>query len=319
MMAPMAPLPSRVIRAVAIAGVATVVLTACSWRVETPPIPRRTPTPTVVLRDEAALREQAVVDAADSSDLGVLESVLAPERLAALGGVYVATPSPTPSADPSPSAAPTIDEAVQEAIDGALDAAAAADEDDPGLAAMLRSIALSHALAMDAPGVAGAAPAERAMPGVGDDATGPWVPAEGTATDADVLSALAVAHDRASFAYEVAAARAQGKERTRALTRSRLHAARAEALIAVPGVEDLRASLYDVPPAGTETRKARAATERAVETELAESYAALLDGADPADVPWILNGAYDAWMRAAALAGFDLGSIPALPGLDVTA
>ncbi len=318
MMAPMAPLPSRVIRAVAAAGAATVLLTACSWRVETPPIPSRTPTPTVVLRDEAALREQAVVDAADSTDLGVIESGLAPERLAALGGVYVEYPSASPEPDTTVSAAPSLDAAVQDAIDEALAAADAATEDDPGLAAMLRSIALSHSLAVAAPGVAGAAPAERAMPGVGDEATGPWTPTEDTAVDGNTLAALAVAHDRASFAYEVAAARASGKERTRALTRSRLHDARAEALLALPGVDDLREPLYEVPPAGTETRKARAATERAVEVELAESYAALIDGAAPDDVPWVLNASYDAWMRAAALAGFDLGSLPALPGLSVS-
>ncbi|MDN4475682.1 hypothetical protein QQX09_07425 [Demequina sp. SYSU T00192] len=314
----MAPLPSRVIRTAAVAGVATVLLTACTWRVETPPIPSRTPTPTVVLRDEAALREQAVIDAADSTDLGVIEAGLAPERLAALGGVYVEYPSASPTPDAGVSAAPSLDEAVQDAIDEALAAADAAAEDDPGLSAMLRSIALSHALAVDAPGVTGTAPVERAMPGIGDDATGPWAPDEGTAVDGDTLAALAVAHDRASFAYEVAAARASGNERTRALKRSRLHEERVAELLALPGVEDLRTSLYDVPPAGTENRRARAATERAVETGLAESYAALIDGAEPADVPWILNSAYDAWMRAAALPGFDLGSLPALPGLDVS-
>ncbi|WP_156165192.1 DUF4439 domain-containing protein [Demequina silvatica] len=306
--------PSRALGVVITAGILAVAVAGCSWRVETPPLERRTPTPTVVLRDQAAIREQTVIDVADSSESGVAESLLAPERLAALGGVYVATPSPTPSPTASPTPDPTLEVAVADAIDGALEAAEAAEADDPSLAALLRAVALSHAVVTDAPAVAGKAPRERAMPSLGDEA-GPWLPADGTSADAAALASLAVAHDRASFAYEVAAARATGVERERALTRSRLHEARAAALVALPGVEDDRASLYDVPPAGTGTRKARAATERAVETEIAESYAALIDGADAEDVPWILNGAYDAWMQAASLRGFDLADVPALPGV----
>ncbi|WP_062287186.1 DUF4439 domain-containing protein [Demequina phytophila] len=310
--------PSRALGLAITAGILAVAVSGCSWRLETPPIERRTPTPTVVLRDEAAIREQTVIDVADASESGAVEAVLAPERLEALGGVYVATPSPTPSATVSVAPAPTFDAAVADAIDGALEAADAAAEDDPSLAALLRSIALSHALVSDAPAVAGEAPAERAMPAVpasGDDDAGTWTPAESSAVDPAVLAALAVTHDRASFAYEVAAARATGGERERALTRSRLHEARAAALVALPGVEDDRDGLYDVPPSGTATRNARAATERAVETEIAETYAALIDGADAVDVPWILDGAYDAWMQAASLRGFDLASLPALPGV----
>ncbi|WP_062460504.1 DUF4439 domain-containing protein [Demequina soli] len=310
----MAPLPSRIVRAAALAGVLAVATAGCDVRLETPPIERRTPTPTVALRDEAAVREQAVADAAEP---GSVEATLAPERLAALGGVYLATPGATPSPSVSPSAAPSLADTVEAAITGALDGADAADQDDPSLAAMLRSIALSHAVIADAADVAGAAPQERAMPHVGDDAAGPWAPHDGTAVSASRLAELAVAHDRAAFAYEVAAAKASGKERERALARERIHAQRAAAILALPGVEDDRASLYDVPPAGMDTPAERAASEIAIETDLAGRYAALIDGASTADLAWILDASYDAWMQAASLTGFDATTIPALPGLAV--
>ncbi|WP_062384873.1 hypothetical protein [Demequina iriomotensis] len=312
MMTAMTSAPSRTLRLVGAAAGLAVAIGGCSWRAETPPIPSRTPTPTVVLRDAAAEREQAVIDTVDSSDAGVLEAGLAPERLEALGGIYVEHPSSSPS--PSP-AALSFEDAVAEAIDAALADASAADDEDPGLAAMLRSIALSHASVLAAEDLAGAEPAERPMPG--SDGDGAWIPTSDTAVDGDALAALALAHDRAAFAYEVAAARAEGDERAQALVRSRIHAARAESLVALPGVEDRRTPLYDVPPIGTATAAGRAATEIEIETGLSEDYAALLDGAAAVDVTWILDAAFDAFAAAAALPGFDPQSIPALPGLTV--
>ncbi|WP_156159058.1 DUF4439 domain-containing protein [Demequina gelatinilytica] len=310
----MTPPPRRTMRLIAaVAGLATLA-GGCSWRMETPPIPSRTPTPTVVLRDAAAVREQAVIATADSTEAGLLEAELAPERLEALGGVYVEYPSASPAPSPSVEAA-TFAAAVTEAIDGALADAADAASEDPGLAAMLRSIALSHAMATTYASLAGAEPAERTMPGSGG--TG-LLPRDGTAVDGDLLARLALAHDQAAFAYEVAAARAEEDERADALKRSRIHAARADALVALPGVEDLREPLYDVAPVDTASATGRAAMEVALELALSEDYAALIDGADDADVAWILDAAYDAFAAAAALPGFDASSVPVLPGLTTS-
>ncbi|WP_042215418.1 DUF4439 domain-containing protein [Demequina mangrovi] len=312
----MTPSPSRWMRGLAAAAVLAVATTGCSWRLETPPIPSRTPTATVVLRDDAALREQAVIDAADSSEAGALESALAPVRLEALGGVYV----PYPSASPVPSPTgeqPSFAEAVDAAIADALRGADAAQDEDPGLAALLRSIALSHAMTTTVADLAGAEPGDRSLPG--GDGVPDLAPAEATEVDGDVLAALALAHDEAAFTYEVIAARSEDEDaRAEALTRSRLHEDRAAALLALPGVEDRRETLYDVPSAGTGTAEERAATALALETALAEAYAALIDGASAQDAGWILDAAYDAFAQAASLPGFEVADIPALPGLSVS-
>ncbi|WP_296665020.1 hypothetical protein [Demequina sp.] len=308
----MTPRPHAVLGA-AVAGVVLAVsATGCSWRAETPPIERRTPSPEVVIRDQAAEREQSVIDAEPTGMLGEIQTLTAPERLAALGGVYVATPG----ASPSPSMPPALDEAVRAAMVGALADAAAAQPSDPALAALLRSIGLSHAVALGAADAAGAGPAARIVPeetGLGTSLT----PESGTAVAPATLARLAVAHDRAAFVYQVAAARAEGDERLAALERSALHRERADAFATLPGVEDARQELYDVPPASVADAGARASTERGVETSLGWNYAALLDGVATPDSRWILNAAYDAYLQAASLPGFLASDVPALPGIAV--
>ncbi|WP_062301259.1 DUF4439 domain-containing protein [Demequina subtropica] len=312
----MTPPPRRATRLItAVAGLAMLV-GGCSWRVETPPIPSRTPTPAVVLRDAAAEREQAVLDAAGSTELGALEAALAPERLEALGGVYVEYPSASSSPSPDASAAPDLETLVPQVVADSVAAALEASDDDPGLAAMLRSIALSHAMADVAASPYSDSPAEHQLPGT--DRGGEWLPDSGTEVDRDVIARLALAHDQAAFAYEVAAARASEEERADALTRARIHAARAEALVALPGVEDLREPLYDVAPVDTASETGRAAMEVSIELALSEAYAALIDGAADADVTWILDAAFDAFAAAAALPGFDASSVQALPGLTTS-
>ncbi len=304
---------ARARRVVAAAVGAAVVLaagTGCAWRLETPPVERRTPAPDVELRDAAALREQAVLDAVGGGPVGRIEAATAPARLAALGGVYEAVSGPTPSRT-----AETVANAALAARDGAL--ADAAHATDPSLALLLRSIALSLALALVAGTAAGAAPGARIVPDA--DALGDaLVPTSGTSIPADTVAALAVAHDRAAFAYEVAAARAaDDDERQVALERSALHRDRAEALVALPAVEDRRAELYEVGPSLVATAADRAAMERELEAALGWDYAALLDGAGAGDAGWLMNAAYDAYVQSASLPGFAEDEVPALPGLRV--
>lgn len=298
--------------------VATGAVTGCSWRAETPPIERRTPTPEVAVRDAAAVREQAVLDAAGSGLLKESTARTAAAHLEALGGVYVATPSPSPewsatASEPVPQHA--LEDAVEAAIEGALDAASTAAASDPSLTALLRSIALSHAVALDAPAAAGEAPAARPMPST---STGSLVPAEGTAVPAATLAALAVDHDRAAFALEVGAARAEEDERLAALELAALHRARAADLIALDGVDDARAELYAVSPDSVASPASRSALALAIEIDLAERYARLLGDATADDADWILNASYDAYVRAASLPRFAATDVPALPGLELT-
>jgi len=315
MMCRMTPSPPRALRTAVAATLVLAVLAGCAWRLETPPIPQRTPTPEVVLRDEAAVREEAVTRARGAGLLAEIQEAAAPVRLDVLGGVYVATPSPTATPEPSATVPPELDEATEAARDGALEAAAAADGSDASLAFLLRSIALSHALALGVEAAGDGEPGDRTMPSAVDvgDAL---LPEDGTSLDADVIAGLAVEHDRAAFAYEVGAARAAGDERARALERARQHRARADALVELPGVEDLRAELYDVAPASIATRKARAATALELETGIGWNYAALLDGATADDAAWLLNAAYDAYCDAASLSAFTAADVPALPGLE---
>jgi hypothetical protein len=302
--------------AIVAALVATGAVTGCSWRAETPPIERRTPTPEVAMRDAAAVREQAVLDAAGSGLLKESTARTAAAHLEALGGVYVATPSPSPewSATASEPVPHALEDAVEAAIEGALDAASTAAASDPSLTALLRSIALSHAVALDAPAAAGEAPAARPMPGTSTDSL---VPAEGTAVPAATLAALAVDHDRAAFALEVGAARAEEDERLAALELAALHRARAADLIALDGVDDARAELYAVSPDSVASPASRAALALAIEIDLAERYARLLGDATADDADWILNASYDAYVRAASLPGFAATDVPALPGLEL--
>ncbi|MDN4477180.1 hypothetical protein QQX10_04130 [Demequina sp. SYSU T00039] len=302
----------RTVRWGAVAALAAAALSGCSLRAETPPLERRTPLPEVVVRDDAAVREQAVVDAASdgSSTLAAVESVTAPVRLEVLGPVYVATPGATPSPTPV-----ELSDAVLDARDGALAAAAATPDEE--LAVLLRATALGHSLALAADFVvtpdgwpemterlAGVASLGDALTPVGDPSV-----------DSDELAGLALVHDRAAFAYEVAAARAADDERTAWLERSALHRARAEALLAVPGVEDRRDDLYDVPPEAVADTDARIATARATETALGERYAALWASVGGPEDGWLCNAAYDAYAAAFALPGFDVADVPALAGV----
>lgn len=234
------------------------------------------------------------------------------------------------------------------------------------LVPLMRSIALSHALSLaatqdaatqDAADQDNTAPdatqdAAVTLPGVAD-----WpvavTPASSTSVPTATLAALALAHDRAAFAYEVCAARAGGSdssaegssaggssadgssadgsgadgaedsaaedggvgEREAALARAAQHRQRAAEIIAMgaPRVEDLRAALYVVDPAAVTTVEDRASLEASIESALGATYAALLADAESPDAHWLFNAAYDAY--ASALTGAAPINLPALPGI----
>ncbi|MFV0634836.1 DUF4439 domain-containing protein [Demequina sp.] len=311
----------------AMALLAALTLTACSWRMETPDPQWPSPDAATLIRDAAAEREQAVIDAATAGSataegavLATIEAADAPARLDALGGVYVAYPDATTSPSPSPTQ-PSLDDAVTEARDEALGQSLSVD--DANLAAILGATGLAHALSawFAQFGSATAAGQEvvvavRPLPSDALSNTA-LVPGEPTAIDAATLSDLALEHDRARYAYEVIAARASEDLRAQWLARRDLQAERAEQLLAFEGVEDQRESVYVLTLDQVADAGDALATAIEVETGLAETYAELAATADAVDRPWLLNAAFDAYAQALAFgpATADAFSVPALPGL----
>lgn len=338
--------------ALLVAGVVTVGVAGCEWRLEQEPVVYPSASQATLERDTAAQREQHVLDAlgagvgggASASDLASIEAQAAPTHLEALGGIYVAFPSPSPSPAPSPFAG-SLDVAVAQARDGAL--LTATSTTDSNLALLQSSMGLTHAFALwwaqntdlsleDAPDAAAdpsasatepgdAEPEVTAVPAVtAQERTLPsnvdlgesFTPDSAAALSPTTLGELAVAHDKARFLYEVVAARSAGAERANALARRDIHAARSDEFAALAGAQDDRQALYEVPPVGVDSAPARATTAREAEFALGATYAALLDGVSSADRGWILNAAFDAYAAGALQAGFTPDKFPVLPGLD---
>lgn len=324
---------------------AVVSLAGCSWRLETAPVVYASPSEITLQRDGAAVRESHIIDALaggasfTDSALASLEATAAPRHLDALGGVYLAYPSPTPSASAEPFLG-SLEAAVTQARDGALASAQATT--DEGLSLLESSIGLTHAFALwwDADGLAASAAASAALaptPDADGQASPPpvvitaverilptsvdlgtsFVPsAPTTQLPSKVLSDLAVAHDRARFLYEVMAAKASGAERANALARRDIHAARSDALAALSDQPDRREVLYYVPPKKVATAPARGATATTTEFALGSTYMSLLDGAAVKDRGWLLNAAFDAYAAGAIQAGFTVAQFPTLPGIE---
>lgn len=323
----------RLLRASAV-SVAVLALAACSWRLETPPPEWPSPSPETLVRDAAAAREQAVVDAtpdgagasgsttARAAVLSEIEAVAAPARLEALGGLYVPYPDASPSPSPSDGALDLIG-ASMDARDGHL--AEALVTDDPALALLLSSAGLSHALSSWYSGWVEDAIAQSTEPVVSVRLLdSPALPDAGpvpsaTGVDAAVLADLVVMHDQARYAYEVLAARAADEERDQWLARRDLQDARATALAQLPGVEDRRESVYVLLGDDSGDAAARLATAQDLETVAGETYATMLDGADADDMPWLLHAAFDAYAQAAAFGEPTAASytVPPLPGVAV--
>lgn len=312
---------------------AVVVLAGCSWRVETPPPAWPSPDPSTQVRDAAAEREGQVAKATHEQSgagtpstvvLSEIEGDMAPVRLAALGGVYVAYPdaSPTPTEDGE---GPSLHEAVTAARDGHMADALATET--PELALLVASAGLSQALSgwyatwvEDAIGVANLpVVAERLLPSDALAEGSGLIPAS-AAMSTDTLAELALMHDQAKYAYEVMAARAVEDERDLWLARRDIQAARGEALAGLSGVEDLREATYVVLGEHTADAAVRAETARALEIGAGATYAALLAQTDTDQWSWLLHAAFDAYAQAAAYGEPTAADypVPALPGIDVS-
>ena len=329
-----------------LASLATGALTGCSLRLETPPVPVPSPDQYELLRDAAAHDEARVLDALPAATAAIatgtgastpgrdyfvqVEAASATPHLDALGGVYVPFPSatPSPSTTPSPSASPpreqgvaSLTRKVAEARDDDLAAALVAE--DPDLALVLASIGLSHGASL-AVGVyqdaiaAGSAPlaSERRMPG---GAFADLVPAA-TTLDGATLEGIIVAHDYAAYAYEVIAARSSDDARTQALERSRIHARRADELVAIAGA-DPRSPAYVIDDARFDDDATMAALASETEAGIADRYVTAFFGAAQAgatalgDRGWLLAGAYDALVQGPLWSGPTAEGTDPLPGV----
>jgi hypothetical protein len=324
-------------------------LAGCTWHLETEPVTYPSASATTLERDSAANREQSIMDAlnvdylAAGTDLATFEALVAPAHLEALGGVYLATPSPAPSPSAYHS---TLDAAVAAARDWALETSLATP--DHNLALLQSSVGISHAfglwwdensglapssdaLATPAPSDADSESAEESVPGSSAtpvpvtalertlpssvDLGTSFLPTT-TALSSTQLEDLAVQHDKARFLYEVIAAKSTGSERTEALARRDIHAQRSESLAALAGDPDGRQSLYNVSPLQVETAAARGAAATATEFALGARYVAMLPDEDATDRGWLLNAAFDAYAAGSLQRGFTVAQFPALPGIQ---
>jgi len=333
--------------AVAAALAVAMLVSACGVRWETDPSPFPAPDAVTVARNSLADAESAVLQAAtdSGSDADLVApgaAIAAQAHLGVLGGVYVAYPdAPSPSPSVSPAAEPTLAEAIASARATAEDVASTTGDVD--LAFLARSIDLEWALrglwaqreeatqaSADAETAASASPTP--LPAADEDSSSDadplWFPlADGSSADdagfgpdattglaRDALSALALAEDEARFAYETLAAQEFAQNRDAALARAGLHGERSDSLAALLDT-DPRTPLYQLRDANLPDPDSRRALERSLENDLAVRYAALLDGASPADAAWLLNASFDAYARALRTEGFAASDLPTLPGL----
>ena len=301
---------------VLVAG-AVIATSACGVRWETEPSPAPSPDAVTIQRDLLADAEAAVITASDAAS-GLLADHArnaAQAHLDVLGGVYVAFPdaSPTPTPTASPAPVPSLADAIDAAREVAAEVANTSTDGD--LAFVAASIDIEWALVAwwDAPAddVDGPLPLP-AAPGV--PSTDDFIPPGVTTVSDEELTALALAHDEARFAYETMAAQEFGPRREAALARAAIHAARGEALAARVD-EDPRTPLYQLRDTDLLDAETRASLARSIETDLGWRYAALLDGRSASDLPWLLNGSFDAFAAAASTDGFTLADLPAMPGV----
>lgn len=307
------------------AAALTVSLAACDIRLETPVEPTPTADAATAARDLAARNEAAIIAALHAgaavgsgrAELASIESLAAPAHLEVLGGVYVpfpdaATPTPSPEAAPG-----DLRAAVTRARDDALDLAFHASDAPQGF--LSGSIGFSHAFALWHAGVvdarrAGAnvpVVAERALPGPYGEGVS-LVP-EASALAPGALAELAVWHDKARFTYEAIAARESGARRALALERAAIHRERADALVALAGIDD-RSPVYELPNAAIADETSRDTAARETEASLGWRYMELTSGVSAEDRAWLMSAAFDAYAASATLPGFTTAQFPVLPG-----
>lgn len=325
----------------AVAVLAALTLTGtvsgCDLRLESPP----PATPSLDAAQQA--RQDAATAAADLADAGVaalaaaaaaptgadpaataawLQRVVdvSTDHLEALGGVWVpfpsASPAPTPTsttpAEPSPAAVGVAD-VVDLLARTAAQARDQAELTDPDLARLLGSVAAARTVLAER--LAAAAGIEAPL---GQDVE-PALPAGLAASD---VADLVASHDALGYAWEVAAARADGDVRSSAAARAAGHREEAEAWARLADLDgtglDPRRAAYDLPdalldPAADDA--ARLAALAALEDGLAATYASLVAQADAGARAVPVSGLTDV-----ARTGVELtGQLPALPGTTAPA
>lgn len=290
-----------------VALIATVLVTGCGVRLETPapPLP--------VADGIETVRQRAAQDATELADLaheaattavepvaGILVTIAADsaEHITALAGVYEPFPGTTSQAttsDPTPTTAPDATSGQTPAPSPSApadatavltllaEAAATARTDastvpDGPMARLLASIATNRLLLAEALALAVGAPAPAPAPAE------PAVP-EALPTGMLVQEAVTLvqSEDAAGTAWEVAAARLADDARERAADRATLHRERAQAFADAGGFagagNDPRRSTYDLPDALTVAGAPAEGMQTAmgeIEAALAASYATLV-------------------------------------------
>ena len=280
----------------ALAGAIVLVVAGCSWRVDEPPEPFRTPSPLTVLRDHVAAAEAEVGAQATSvigadGDAAAAEAAAVPIRLEALGGV-----SPTSSPRPSLDYLDALDTAI--AATGECSQAAVGEP----LGALCASMELSHSVIRATAPYASSVEVPQASV-LTTDADG----------DADVISQVALEHDKTRALFETIAARSKGGERTRALAQSARQREIVADLLALEGVENRTQPAYDVPAASVATAAARKATAQEALVTLGEAYASWMVKAQVDDHSWLYEMAFEHYVGAIYY-GLTATDIPALPG-----
>lgn len=315
-------------------------VTGCGVRLESEAPTWPSPDAVTVERDSLAMAVAGVKEAA-SRETGAsasLAATVSASQLDALGGVYVAFPSQEPGSGSSGADAPATDVALaapQTLSDAIASLRAAAVEteqtsSDPALISLARSIDVAWAqfVWLSSHGADPAAAPRESLPFplVGADARPAddseaelaFAPAGSSEMQAQTLSDLALAHDKARYAYEVVAAHAAGDERAAALNRAREHAARAEAFAGLLA-DDERTPLYQLRAADLMTEQGRLTVTAAVERDIASLLEPLTAQATAADIEWVLNDYFDTWTCAidlASRAGASPDSFDPLPGID---
>lgn len=292
----------RGLRAVVLAVVTALAVTACGIRVETPPPELPSPGPLEIARQDAAvaaaeLARDAATAAAVTDDerlFAVLERVRldAETHVAALGGVY----SAEEGAVVDPETLVDLDAARDEEDEGPPDpvdpeslvtrlvAAASADRAasdtvaDAGLAQLLAVVATSRLLAADA--LARRLGAERpTLGGAGLPTALPAGPGGGD------LATIVLAEDQAAFALETITARSSEDDvRTRARTNAARHRATSDAWADLADLDgpgaDPRSVAYAL-AGSADSAESRTLLAARAEAALVTSYAALLALAEP--------------------------------------
>lgn len=321
----------RAPRAGVLAVAVVLAVSACGLRLETAPPAPLDPDAVESARQSAtadamALEALAGLAAQDADDAAaaVLTSVAeaSGHHVDALGGIYVATPSPGPaSSTPSPTTGSAVPEAAATdaaAVVALLDETAAvarADATlvpDAALARLLAAIATNRLLLAER--LASTADVERPT-------TTPYrVPeAAPTGLSSELATAVIRSEDAAGLAWEVVAARRSDSARQVAARRADVHRDRAEAWAALLDVSgtglDPRDAAYDLPDALVGAADAQAATVavRGLEQALAATYATAV-----ASVPAEERGVMIDALVDSARNGWP-GQVPALPGMpDLT-